>query len=173
MMHPFESHLFQRCKSDADKYGIVDCENELFTRYLFNLSGQIVGYQKYNHRAEKVAKNHPSLGRYFTYLTDGKIACAGLDNIECSKPLYLVEGIFEQITATEYGLNCIAVLCNSPKHLRNFLACWPHRVVALCQDDSAGLKLRNLADDFIVLPQDLDDMNREDVIRLIQARCRE
>jgi DNA primase len=166
-MSEFLQHLWSRCKGDPNEFGFIDRVNELYTRFIYNTSGQIVGYQKYNHRADKNKRNSPSEGRYFTYFGEGKTGCMGIENITPNLPLYIVEGMFEQITATQYSLNCVAVLGNHPKHLRNYFACYPHNIIALCQDDKAGHMLGKLADKSIILPYDLDDMTIDEVIKLI------
>jgi hypothetical protein len=167
----FLTHLHHRCKQPAEHLGVVDAEQELFTRYIYNLSGQVVGYQAYNWRADKKPKKDVT-GRYWTWLskTDGKttaLGVMGLEHVRWGETLYLVEGQFEQATAAAYGLNCVAVLTNNPKHLRNWVAAYPAPVVALCQDDAAGRKLANLADRAVMLPRDLDELNQEQVLCLL------
>jgi hypothetical protein len=167
MNREFLDHLYSRCKQDPEKLGVVDHDLELFTRFIYNLSGQIVGYQAYNWRADKRPKNDVT-GRYWTWLTknDKKstmIGAMGLEHIKWGEALYLVEGQFEQATAAAYGLNCVAVLTNNPKHLKNWVFSYPGEVVSLCQDDQAGRKLANLADRAVMLPKDLDEMTREEV----------
>jgi hypothetical protein len=166
---PFRQHLQHRCKAPAEQLGVVDTDNQLFTRFIYNLSGQVVGYQAYNWRADKKPKNDVT-GRYWTWLTktDTKttmMGIMGLEHARWGETLYLVEGQFEQATAVAYGLNCVAVLTNNPRHLKNWFSCYPGPVVALCQDDAAGRKLANLADRAVMLPADLDELDQE------QVRC--
>lgn len=171
MNSEFVKHLTSRCKQDPEKLGAVDHDLELFTRYIYNLSGQIVGYQAYNWQADKKPRNDVN-GRYWTWLSkpDDKttaIGVMGLEHVRWGEALYLVEGQFEQATAAAYGLNCVAVLTNNPKHLKNWLFSYPGKVVALCQDDTAGHKLANLADRSVMLPKDLDEMSKEEVLSLL------
>jgi hypothetical protein len=173
MNSKFVKHLTARCKQDPESLGVVDHDNQLFTRFIYNLSGKVVGYQAYNWRADKKPRNDIS-GRYWTWLSkpDSKttaIGIMGLEHVRWGEALYLVEGQFEQATGAAYGLNCVAVLTNNPKHLKNWLACYPGPVVALCQDDAAGRKLANLADRAIILPQDLDELSREQVLTLVSC----
>jgi hypothetical protein len=163
MKNEFYVHLCDRTKGFPEVYGIIDYENELYTRLLYNLSGQIVGYQQYNWREGKEKRND-SRGRYWTFLskTEHKLTRIGICGIEMLRPLepiYLVEGSFEQITARQYGINALAVLSNHPKHLKNWVYSQPVPVIALCQNDSAGRKLASCADSAIYLPCDLDELD--------------
>lgn len=174
MMTTFLSHLQSRCGQDPHALGIVDLEKELFTRYIYNLSGQIVGYQAYNWKADKRPKNDIT-GRYWTWLSkpDGKttkVGIMGLEHLRWGEPLYLVEGQFEQAVAVSYGLNCLAVLTNNPKHLKNWLYSYPGQVTALCQDDAAGRKLASIADASVLLPKDLDELSRDEALNLILTK---
>lgn len=172
MTTDFYNHLYNRCKQAPEGLGVVDYDNEMFVRYIYNFSGQIVGYQRYNWKAGKT-KSNAAEGRYFTWLTkyDGKHSALGLLGVETIKygdTLYFVEGQFEQATADAYDLNCVAVLCNNPKQLKSWIRAYPGKTVALCQNDAAGMKLKNLTSDFIVLPKDLDEMTKEEVLKLIE-----
>jgi hypothetical protein len=176
MTDTFIKHLTSRCKQDPFKLGIVDQDSQLFTRFIYNLSRQIVGYQTYNWLADKKPKNDIT-GRYWTWLTKTdsytKTGILGLENIKYGDPLFLVEGQFEQATAVSYGLNCVAVLTNNPKHLRNWLYCYPSTVIALYQNDLPGTKLANLADKKIGLPKDLDEMTKTEVYDMLRVYARE
>lgn len=154
--------------------GVVDTENEIFTRHIWNHTGQLVGYQSYNWRAEKKVSNDPK-GRYWTWLTKTSpekgyrmFGMIGSDLITYGDTLYLVEGQFEQATAYAYGLNCVAMLCNNPKHLIPWLYAYPGKIIALAQNDKAGLKLGNIADKMIILPRDLDEMTKPEVMTLLE-----
>jgi hypothetical protein len=166
MNSEYYQHLFSRCKQDPEQLGVVDYHNEIFTRFIYNRSGQVVGYQAYNWLADKKPRNDAT-GRYWTWLTkiDGitKLGLMGLEHVRWGETLYLVEGQFEQATAAAYGLNCVAVLTNNPKPLKNWIFSYPGLVVALCQDDQAGRKLANLADRAVMLHKDLDEMSKEEV----------
>jgi len=166
----FYEHLLGRCKQAPEQLGSLDFDEELFTRFMYNLSGQVVGYQTYNWRADKL-KHNDARGRYFTWLTktapkQSMLGLMGLESLRWGETLYLVEGQFEQATANAYGLNCLAVLCNNPKHLKNWVASYPGKVVALCQDDSAGRDLANTAHDSVLLPKDTDELTKDEVLSI-------
>lgn len=155
----FLIHLSNR-KLVRDNSVVVDFKNQLVYKYLYNLSGQLVGYQKYNWRGSKTKSNKGD-GKYYTYITkeskNTKLAVMGLECVDITKTLYIVEGMFELLWAQNYRLNCVAVLTNNPKPLKNWFNTLPCKTVALCQNDAAGLKLKNLCDTHYVLSKDLDE----------------
>lgn len=160
----FYQHLQERTKVlTPEDHGLIDLENEVFTKPLWSLSGAMVGFQQYNWRAPKKLQKgmKPPELRYFTYVSSGKLALMGLDTLDRYKPVYVVEGMFEYLTGLSYGLNIVAVLTNNPKHLKEQLSFYD--TIALCQNDSAGFKLRNVCKSGIVLPTDLDEMPEEEI----------
>lgn len=160
----FEDFLIHISKRNLvrDRSVVVDFKNQLVYKYLYNLSGQLVGYQKYNWRGSKTKSNNID-GKYYTYITkeskNTKLVVMGLENVDITKTLYVVEGMFELLWAQKYGVNCVAVLTNNPKPLKNWFNTLPCKTVALCQNDAAGLKLRNLCDTYCVLSKDLDEFS--------------
>lgn len=169
-MSSFLNHLWHRCKQNPESLGVIDHENELYTRLMYNLCGQLVGYQRYNWKATKEKKNQET-GRYYTYFTKGfksiSISLMGFEHLKYGETLYLVEGMFEQATANAYGVNCLAVLSNNPQHLKNWLYTYPGKIIALCQNDPAGKVLQKMADSAIMLPQDVDELSKQELLNLI------
>jgi hypothetical protein len=158
----FIKHLTSRCaNTEPSLYGTVDKDNELFTRMIYNLSKLPIGYQQYNWRGGKKSKVK-SEARYYTYVSancpQASNVFMGMDMLRWGEPLFLVEGSFEQIHAsTRFGLNCMAVLCNSPKHLKPWLFAYPNKIIGLCQPGEAGVKLANVCDFSVQLTSDLDE----------------
>lgn len=142
------------------------------TFYLWNLSGQLVGYQQY--RPNKVDKrvNNPKMSRYFTRLKE-KDGVFGLELLDFSKKtIYIVEGIFKAAVLHRLGYNAIAVLTNHPKRLRpwfRILRAQGWILVAIGDNDSAGQKLVNTVKSGFLSPMDLDEMKDEDIISLLGA----
>lgn len=135
---------------------VVDEASQTATFYLWNLSGQLVGYQQYKPFAPKNDKTlKPSDLKYFTYLSkpDGKksaLSAWGLQLLDKSKPyLFLVEGVFDAVKLHRMGLNALAVLTCDPKHLSSWLKTMNYRLVPVCEGDKAGQKLAKLSDDGI------------------------
>ena len=154
----------------------VDVEKNMVTFPLYNLSHDLVGYQTYKPDAPKVRGNKdPNTQKYWNYVsTEGtkkKLAVWGLETVNWrDRVLYLVEGVFDACKLHNMGRPCVATLCNDPKHLRNWLYTLNKKLVAFCDGDSAGNKLKNTAHDYVVLPEgkDLGDMTQDEVSRLVE-----
>lgn len=172
-MFEFYNHLIQRCKNYPEIFGVVDHENEIFTRYIYNLSGEIIGYQRYNWRADKFKNNDPK-GRYYTYVSkvDNKteLCVMGLETFDSRRHIiYVVEGGFEQASAVSCGFNCVATLTNTTKRIDGWLKTNHLTSVALCQPDKASMLLARNTDYHIVLPKDLDDLTYDELQELIKT----
>lgn len=157
MENYFENHLRGRMGPMYDKViekSVVDWDNEIITFYLWNLSGQLKGFQRYNWKGSK--KNHNSVdGKYFSVSKSG-LSFFGLDYFDTTKKTtYICEGIFDAISLMQFG-NALAVLTNDPKHLSEQLSLLPGEKVAVCDDGKAGLKLSKFGDSFIICDKDED-----------------
>lgn len=126
----------------------VDEEERVATFFLYNLSGQIVGYQQYRPDADKVKNNHPTEGRYFTYRNKDTLGVWGVESLHLTPHVvFLTEGIFDAARLTERGYSALAALTNNPtKDLRNWLSMLNRKVVAVCDNDSAGRRLAKFGD---------------------------
>lgn len=80
----------------------------------------------------------------------------GLDLIDWSQPVYVVEGIWDAITVQNTGRNCLAVMTNNPKHLWSWLKTLPVPIIAICEGDKAGKKLAKTGDFSVELPDGCD-----------------
>jgi DNA primase len=133
--------------------------------YLWNLSGQLTGYQQYKYLAPKKGNNPKEL-RYFTRGT----GVWGLQYLNSSlSTLYVVEGVFDAVKLHNLGLNCIAALGNSPKHMKTWLNTLKYKTVAVCDGDRAGLELADCTDQSVVLPEgeDLGSLEEKLIIKLL------
>lgn len=144
---------------------------------LFNLSNEWVGYQVYNPLAPKVrGNNDPRAQKYWTYVVgnrrgEKKLAVWGLETYSWTdKYLFVVEGIFDACRLHNLGLPCVATLCNDPKHLKSWLNTLSSKLVSVCDGDSAGLKLRNVSDESVLLNdgKDLGDMEEKEIMELLR-----
>lgn len=149
-MNDWYDHLQKRM---GPMYHTVSCSltfdvpNKALTFPLYNLSGQMKGYQTYSYLKEKKEK-------YFTWSSTQSMY--GLEFLDYSLgTLYISEGVFNAISLLHFS-NSVAVLCNNPKNLKEQLSLLPFKTVAVCDNDSAGLKLAKYTDDYIVMPKDLD-----------------
>jgi hypothetical protein len=170
-----DDHLRSRGMDSAKTYVVVDEASNVATFLLFNLTGQLVGYQQYRPDADKKVGNDPSLARYFTYVgSEGKgkkLAVWGLETVEWTDDyLFVVEGIFDAVKVHNAGHPCIAVLCNDPRPMKAWFKAMGKHVIAVLDRDAAGNKLRNIANANVVVPEpykDLGDMPQEEATRFI------
>lgn len=168
-------HLMARRCSFYRYQGVsLDVDNCTATFPLWNLSGQMVGFQQYKPLAPKTG-NKPSENKYFTYVTkvNGKAqqAVFGLDLLNVRKPYcFIVEGIFDASPLHRLNENALAVLTSNPKHLK-FLSLLPYTLIALCEGDAAGKKLGKYANKVIYLPEGKDpgDMSDDWFIDLVNS----
>lgn len=179
-----ETHLEDRdIKLDDKRFPVmVDKKNGVAYFPLFNLSGKFVGYQRYNPKGYKGTgsfKMDNELKKYYTYVTkenpDKKvhsIAVYGLHTLDKRRYVFVVEGVFDAVKLIRLNEPVIAVLANDPKKLKNFFFVLQKKVIAILDNDSAGNKLKKLADKHCNVPdeyKDLGDMKIEDVRNFINS----
>lgn len=164
-----ESHLKQRGVDPSKIKVHIDSENNIATFPIYNLSGQMIGYQRYNPAKSKDKRNDTD-GKYFTYITRDekkKVAVWGSEHIDHNNPnLFITEGIFDAIKLVNAGLPAVATLSNHPKHLKPFFKALGKNIIAVIDNDPAGRKLGSVAHKTIVVPEefnDLGDMPQEEV----------
>lgn len=165
-MVTIHDNLTQR-NMNVDRQGVVlDPLSNTATFLLYNLSGQIVGYQRYNPNGTK-EKNNSETGRYYTYaIKEGeknrKIAVWGMDTIQLDSPfLFVTEGIFDANRIHVAGYPAIAILSNSSKAVLGFFAAFNRPTIAIMDDDKAGTETGKLTTHAFTVPapyHDLDDM---------------
>lgn len=158
-----EQHLRSRW-FDPGRYSGVWIEPGVsVTVAMWNFSGQMVGYQKYEPGAPRLHNNGVH-SRYHSWFGEGKIGVWGLETVVWQGgDLFLVEGIFNASRLHQYGLQAVAVIANDPKHLRNWLSVLPHRRIAALDGDSAGVKLAKYAHQSVQMPQGEDVGSLSDV----------
>jgi hypothetical protein len=141
---------------DPSRYSGVWIEPERsLTVAIWNFSGQMVGYQKYEPAAPRLHKNQVNT-RYHSWFGENKIGVWGLETVQPGGKLFITEGIFDCCRLHWHGLQAVAVIANDPKHLRNWLSLLPHRVIAVCDGDAAGRKLAKYADQVVHMPAGQD-----------------
>lgn len=149
---------------------VVDEVNRVATFYLYNLSGQLVGYQQYRPEGDKKPQNNPKEGKYFTYRKQPTLAVWGVESLHLSNNVvFVTEGLFDAARLTKRGYSAIAALSNSPtSDLSNWLQCLNRKVVAVCDNDSAGRKLAKFGHVAIfTTDKDLGDSDEEFVTYLL------
>lgn len=126
----------------------VDEVEGVATFPLWNLSGQMVGFQQYRPGAGKKRDNHPRDSRYFTWRKDKVVGVWGLESWNLSNTLFITEGIFDAARLTHFGVSAIATLANdvNDSTARLLWILRQHRkTVAVCDNDIAGRRLARLA----------------------------
>lgn len=139
--------------------------------YLYNLSGQMVGYQIYRPWSTEKKVNDPKNGRYYTYAIEGVDAVFGLEACTKPGPWFIVEGIFKAAKLHSLGYNAIAVLTSHPKRMRPWFRILRETrdLIGIGDNDPAGQKLVNTVKRGALSPTDLDEMASEDVINFVEA----
>jgi DNA primase len=150
----------------------VDEAEGVATFPLWNLSGQMVGFQQYRPAADKRKDNHPRDSRYFTYRKNRVVGVWGLESWSLSNTLFVTEGVFDAARLTYLGYSAIATLSNDvDDSLKRWL--WTIRkvrlVVAVCDNDAAGRRLAKYGDLYhVVDSSDLGDASEEYVTQLLK-----
>ena len=179
-----KSHLKER-GIDPDKTQlIIDEESGDTFFFLYNFSGQMVGYQKYNPKYDKKGQSSKKLGdprktKYYNWVGDEpegkKIAVWGLESINITdKYIFITEGIFDIARAHEAGFPGVAVLCNDPNPQLGFwLKTLPQTKIVIYDNDvnKAGEKLIKLGDYAFCVPKgkDLNDLSPDDAKKFLQS----
>jgi len=151
---------------DPDKTRvIIDEKTQDVFFYLYNLSGQLIGFQKYNPNYEKTGQSKlgdPRMAKYFNWISDegkGKaIAVWGLESTQFDDDyLFITEGIFDAARIQEAGLPAIAVLCNDPSDsLKGWLSTLSQKKIVIYDNDGPGKKLIKVGDFSYTVPHDKD-----------------
>jgi hypothetical protein len=149
-------------------YAIVDEDSNTATFLLFNLSGQLIGYQQYNPNKDKVANNDPKNARYYTYVSKHAkhIAVWGVESLDNRGFLFVTEGIFDAVKLHNLGLPAVATLTNHPKILKSWFKAMNKKVIAVCDNDPSGRKLASIGHISITVPdpyKDLGDMPETEI----------
>ena len=172
-MTTVEQHLLSRhVDLDLHRPVINELENTA-TFYLWNLSGQLTGYQQYRPGASKDWHNDPKQGRYYTYRTSEHMAVFGVESLHLTPHVvFVTEGIFDAVRLTELGVSAIAVLtCDPSSSVRNFLSSLGRTVVAVCDNNRAGRKLASAGDVAVFAETDLGESSSEFVKNLVDTYC--
>ena len=168
-----EQHLKDRGLDTTKTRVILDKKNKVATFLLFNLSGQLVGYQEYN---PLLAKTRNNVGRYITHVTgknkERMLAVWGTETIDKNKPyLFITEGIFDASKIHNTGEPAIALLSNNSQVVKPWFRILNKRIIAIMDNDVAGNYLSRVANDKYKVPdpyKDLGDMPQKEVDSFIR-----
>lgn len=175
-----ENHLRSR-GIDSKRTGVIlDKKSGIVTFLLYNLTGQLVGYQRYNPKGHKFSNSNkdPLMAKYYNYVIKDPetktrmLAVWGVDTIKIGRPLFIVEGIFDAAKIHNAGYPAIAVLANDPKHLKSWLKTFPNKRIVIYDNDAAGKKLVKLGHKAYTVPEpykDLGDMPQKEATKFIKS----
>ena len=143
-----EQHLRDRHLDLSLHRPWMDHVEGVVTFPLWNLSGQLVGYQQYRPGASKDKSNDPRAGRYFTFRKQPTHTVWGVESLHLTPGLVAVtEGVFDAARLTSRGVSAVAVLSNDPvRDLKNWFSSLGRVVVAVCDNDVAGRRLAKFGD---------------------------
>lgn len=151
----------------------VDEDEGVATFPLWNLSGQMVGYQQYRPSTTKKKDNHPKMSRYFTYRKNKVVGVWGLESWSLSNTLFVTEGVFDAARLTCLGYSAVATLSND---VDSSLARWlwlarkTRLVVTVCDNDAAGRRLAKYGHlSHVVESGDLGDATDEYVNNFLRS----
>lgn len=159
------SHLKGRGVDPNQTRVIIDEKTEDVYFFLYNLSGQMVGFQKYNPNYQKTGQtklDDPRMAKYFTWVTEeGKGKSIGVWGLESTRftdeYIFITEGIFDAARIQEAGYPTIAVLCNNPSDsIKSWLATLPQKKIVIYDNDVPGRKLMRVGDFSYTVPRDKD-----------------
>jgi hypothetical protein len=147
---------------------VIDEVESIATFYLWNFSGQMVGYQQYRPFVLEKKTNDPRSSRYFTLVKQPTIAVWGLESFYLRNDvLFLTEGVFDAARLTYLGFPAIALLsCDPKKDTRNWLMMLNRRVIAVCDNDAngSGKKLAKFGNEaYFLESKDLGDSTDDEV----------
>jgi len=148
----------------------IDDVEKSATFFLYNLSGQVVGYQQYKPFNRKVKANDPHDGRYHTYRSKFTLGVWGVESLYLTTDvLFVAVGIFDSCRLTEKGVSYVATLSNNPSAaLKNWFYMLNKKIVVVCDNDKAGHALSKFGQ-FTEVPDshDLGDCSEEYIDFLI------
>lgn len=151
---------------------VISQDDCLATFYLYNLSGQIIGYQQYNPLGDKKVFNDKAKAKYYTYCKTPTLKVRGVESLleYKSGPVFVTEGLFDAARMIWNGFAAVAILCNNPpREYFNWLSSLAREVVVVADGDSAGSKLLKLSSKNFICPdgEDLGSVNQSFITNLL------
>lgn len=168
------AHLQARCVNLKLHRVWVDEVAGIATFPLYNLCGQMLGYQHYRPSGSKAVNNNPYEGKYFTRKpTNPEPTYWGVESWNLSNTLFLVEGLFDAARIISLGYSALAVFTNNPGD--NFLGFVRlvqrvRPVIAICDNDAAGIKLARYAHNYCTLTTGKDVSEADETEILTQVK---
>jgi len=154
--------LLQHLKNrhvDLDLHKVYIDEKEYIATFpLINFMGKMVGYHQYRPDKDKIPRNNPKEGRYFTYIPKGELAPWGIESWDLSNVLFLTEGVFDAARFTDRGYSAIATFSYNPKNMKDLLLFYrsTRPVISICDSGTDGIKLAKYGHEYHVMPNEFD-----------------
>jgi len=167
-----KSHLKQRNLNTNLHPTIIDEQTNTATFLLYNLSGQLIGYQFYNPNGSKTIFQDKLQSKYYTYRNKHypTVTLWGIESLNSPhQPVFLTEGIFDAARMTFLNFSALATMTNNPpRDYINFLLFLNRPIIAVCDNDDAGRKLAKFGHYTEVPETDLGDAPEEYISYLIK-----
>lgn len=171
-----ESHLKSRDLDFNKTHVVMNKKDGAAYFFLYNTSGKLVGYQRYNPAGSKYIRGNNknamkvdlNLMKYRTYVSNREIAVYGMETYDISsRVLFIVEGIFDCIKIHNAGYPAIAMLSNgTTQSTISWLHTLPQTKIVIYDNDATGKQLRKLGDASASCPdpyKDLGEMPQSEV----------
>jgi hypothetical protein len=157
-----ENHLRQRGLM-LEKYSdvFVSETDGVVTFLLWNLSGQLVGYQVYNPNGSKKERTNLKNMKYRTQVGSSfHQPVWGLNTIRPeTKTVFLVEGVFDAAKLHAAGFAALAIFSSAgSKQLINFLNLLPYQLVSILDNDDSKKSFSAFSDVVLVTPSPYKDV---------------
>ena len=167
-----QRNLVQRGVDPERTHLIIDEDAGVASFLLYNLSGQLIGFQQYRPDAPKTIRGPEA--RYWTQISKGQTPVWGLDSLSpSSKRLFIVEGIFDAAKLHRQGEAAVAILGNAKSRgVQGWLEVLPQTIIAVLDRDEAGSALKAGADIHLTVPaphKDLGDMTDAEVAAFLRG----
>ena len=172
-MHPLVCHLRDRHIDLELHRPIVDTKTWTVSFLMWNLTGQLVGYQQYHPWMTKSRSNDDN-GRYKSVAGYNQPHPVwGMETLCNSSTIFITEGIFDAARLTEKGVAALAMMGRIvPPHIRLMLSSLSRPVVIVCDNDGPGIELASIRGEIIIPPfDDLASASDAYVTHLIEKFC--
>jgi len=147
------------------------------TFLLWNLSGQLVGYQVYNPNGTKKEKTNLKNMKYRTQVGGSfHQPVWGLCSIRPeTKVVFLVEGVFDAAKLHATGFAALAIFSSAgSKQLTQFLNLLPYRLISILDNDDSSKSFSSFSDVILVTPspyKDVGEMPIEELKNFLNEHC--
>jgi len=147
------------------------------TFLLWNLSGQLVGYQVYNPNGTKKEKTNLKNMKYRTQVGGSfHQPVWGLCSIRPeTKVVFLVEGVFDAAKLHVAGFAALAIFSSAgSKQLTQFLNLLPYRLISILDNDDSSKSFSSFSDVVLVTPspyKDVGEMPIEELKNFLNEHC--